>query len=188
VALTSFQRTKLARMFALLDLNGDGFVEQADYRRRVEAFAALRGWTSGAPERERNLAHALDEWESLRESADEDGDGRVSQAEFLRYGATFLDDRDAVRSYARGDVQLLFDAMDRDGDGRITVDEYREYLQVCGADAAAADGFFRYADVDGDGRMTRAEIAHAFEEFFLSTDPSAAGNLLFGPLDTGAAG
>jgi Ca2+-binding EF-hand superfamily protein len=182
VPLTAFQQRKLERMFELLDLNGDGLVDRADFVQRVEAFARLRGWGQGSPELERNLAFALEEWENLRETADTDEDGGVTREEFLRYGDVFLDDRDAVRAYARGDVQLLFDAMDTDGDGRIARDEYRAYLEVHGVDAAGADLFFDHADLDENGRISRREMAHAVEEFLLSQDPDAAGNFLFGPL------
>jgi Ca2+-binding EF-hand superfamily protein len=183
VPLTPFQRRKLARMFSVLDVDGDGFVERADYTRRVEALARLRGWSQESPEYVRNLQHALDEWESLRESADADDDGHVTREEFLRYGDIFLDDREAVRSYARGDVQLLFDSLDTDGDGKVSAEEYSAYLQVCGVDASAAAAFFAHADLNEDGQITRTEMAHAIEEFLLSENPEAGGNFLFGPLE-----
>lgn len=180
--LSAFQKQKLGRMFDVLDADGDGFVERSDYTGRVDAFARLQGWTEDAPEWARNRRFAVQSWEALAESADQDEDGRVSRAEFMRWADIFLDDRDAVRAYARGDVQLLFDAMDVDGDGRITEDEYRRYLEVCGVDTSAAAAFFAYADLDENGRVGRDEMSHAFEEFLLSENPRAAGNLLFGPL------
>lgn len=181
--LTSFQKRKLDRMFSTLDLNGDGRVGRADFTRRVEAVARRCGWERSSPEYSRNLQFTLEEWHNLCESADVDEDGEVTREEFLRYGETFLDDRDAVRAYARGDVQLIFDAMDLDGDGKLSSDEYRTYLEVCGADASGADAFFAHADVNLDGRITRDEMAHAVEEFLISENPDAGGNHLFGPLD-----
>ncbi len=182
MALTAFQRKKLARMFDVLDADRDDFIEASDYTRRVEAVARIEGWREDAPEYDRNLRFAQLSWDALAESADADGDGRVSRAEFMRWAEIFLDDRDAVRAYARGDVQLLFDAMDVDGDGRITEDEYRRFLEICGMDTSAAHAFFSYADLDENGRIGRDEMSHAFEEFLLSTNPKAAGNFLFGPL------
>lgn len=184
--LTPLRRRKLARMFAVLDLDGDGFVARTDYLRRVDAFARLRGWMEDTPEYQRNRNASLEEWQGLCHGADVDEDGRVSRDEFLRYADAYLADRDAVRAYARGDVQLLFDAMDTDGDGVITVDEYRGYLEVCGVETEAADTFFGHADLDRDGRITRAEMSHAMEEFLVSEDPRAGGNFLFGDLETGA--
>ncbi len=181
--LTPFRKRKLDKLFSVLDLNRDGLVEQADFVRRVEALARLRGWAKNSPAYLQNLRFALEEWQNLRESADVERDAQVSREEFLRYGETFLDDRQAVRAFARGDAQLLFDAMDTDEDGAVTVDEYRTYLEVCGLDSAAADIFFARADLNEDGRITRAEMAHAVEEFLVSENPAAGGNYLFGPLD-----
>lgn len=182
--LTPFQKRKLQRMFSTFDLNGDGLVERADYLRRVEAVASRRGWSPHAPEYARNREFALYEWQALCESADRNADGAVTRDEYVRWGEIFLDDRDAVRAYARGDVQLLFDAMDLDGDGLISADEYRAYLEVCGVDATGSDALFAHADVDENGRITRAEMAHAFEEFLLGEHPGAGGNSLFGPLES----
>lgn len=181
--LTPFQRRKLARMFDVLDVNGDGLVDRADFVRRVGALARLRGWDLDGPEYRRSLQFALEEWQNLRESADVDDDARISRDEFLGYTEIFLDEREAVRAWARGDAQVLFDAMDVDGDGKITVDEYRAYLVACGVDASAADAFFAHADLNEDGRVTRAEMAHAVEEFLVSDDPAAGGNFLFGRLE-----
>lgn len=181
--LTPFQKRKIDRMFAALDLDRDGFIERSDYTRRVQRVAAAKRWSPDSPEYERNLRAALEHWDGLCEIADVDADGQVSRDEFLRYADIFLDDRDAIRSFARGDAQLLFDAMDTDGDGSVGLQEYREYLQVCGIDTAASAGFFDYADLDRDGRITRSEMAHAVEEFLLSENQHAAGNHLFGALD-----
>ena len=182
MAITPFRRQKLERMFALLDLDRDGVIDETDFLRRVDAFARLRAWDRDSAIYLRNAVIATDEWENLRQGADSDDDGKVTRDEFLGYAERFLEDRDAVRAYARGDVQLLFDAMDRDVDSRLAVDEYREYLEVCRADPIGAERFFAHADLDRDGRITRAEFAHAFEEFYLSDDPSSVGNHLFGQI------
>lgn len=181
--LTPLQKRKLTRMFEVLDVNDDGFVDRSDFTARVEAVARLSGWDERSREYVRNLDVALEEWRALCETVDTDQDGRVTLAEFLTWGNIFLDDRAAVRAWARGDVQLLFDSMDTDGDERITIQEYRTYLTVCGVDASAADAFFAHADLNEDGRVTRAEMSHAVEEFLVSENPEAGGNFLFGPLD-----
>lgn len=181
--LTSFQKQKIRRLFAVLDVNRDGRVDRDDFIHRVEALARLRGWTRESPEYESNLHFVLEEWAAVRDSADLDESGAVGPDEFLRYAEIFLDDPDAVHAYARGDVQLMFDAMDADGDGAITLDEYRAYLAACGVDASAAEVFFGHADLDRDGAITREEMARAVEEFLTAEDPRAAGNFMFGPVD-----
>ena len=169
-------------MFSVLDRDGDGLLRRADYVRRVENLALLCGWELDSPEYRRNLQFASEEWRSLCESADVDEDGVVTREEFRQYAEMFLGDRDAVRAYARGDVQVLFDSMDTDGDGKVSAAEYRTYLQTCEIDPAFADLFFAHSDLNEDGWISRAEMAHAVEEFWLSEDPDAGGNFLFGPL------
>jgi Ca2+-binding EF-hand superfamily protein len=182
VALSPLLQRKLRRMFEIFDLDGDGRIAASDYLRRLDALAQLRGWDRSSPEYVRHLGRASEEWRNLMDTADTDEDRGVTWEEFIRFGEIFLDDADAVRAYARGDVQLLFDAMDADGDDRVTLDEYRTYLEVSGADASGADALFQHADRDGDGRMTRDEMARAFEEYLLSDEPDAPGNHFFGPL------
>ena len=181
--MTPFQKRKLGRLFDAMDVNGDGQVGRTDFVHRVNALARMRGWLATSASYERNLRTALSEWQNIRETADVDDDARVSREEFLHYADVFLGDREAIRAYARGDVQLMFDAMDTDGDGRITIDEYRTYLETCGLNRAGAASFFAHADLDEDGRVSRAEMTHAVEEYLVSDDPAAAGNYLFGPLD-----
>lgn len=183
MALTPFRVRKLGRLFDAMDVNRDGRVERADFVRRVEALARLRGWDEKNPLMDRHLEIALDEWQNLRENADVPENGSVSREDFLHFAEVFLGDRDAIRAWARGDVQLMFDAMDADGDGRITKDEYRLYLEACGLDASGAELFFAHADLDEDDRVTRAEMTHAVEEYLVSDDPSSSSNYLFGPLD-----
>jgi juvenile hormone diol kinase len=187
VPLSAFRTRKLHRFFDVLDNDRDGQIELADFIRRVEHFARLRGWEQGSAEYLRNLRFALGEWQNLRESADADEDRRITRAEFLRHADIYLSEREGVRAFAHGDVQLVFDAMDLDGDGRLSVEEYRDYLEVCGLDRSSADLYFAHADLDEDGFITRQELSHAMEEFLISENPDSASNLLFGPLDEGPA-
>lgn len=181
--LTAFRRRKLNRMFDALDVDGDGVIRREDFERRVAAVAGVNGWSEDALQLAAYRRTCLDQWEGLAEMADADADDRVTREEFLRSAEVFLDDRESVRHYARGDVQLLFDAMDTDGDGRVTLDEYRRYLEVCGVDVRFAEAFFSHADLDDNGRLTRREMADAVEEFLLGEDADAAGSFLFGPLE-----
>lgn len=174
---------KLRRMFSVFDLDRDGRIAAPDYLRRLDTLSKLRGWGPETSAYVRHLGRTREEWLNMIETADTDDDRQVSLDEFLRFGEVFLSDPEAVRAYARGDVQLLFDAMDTDGDDAVSLDEYRTYLQVCGGDASAAAFFFSHADRDRDGRMTRAEMSEAMEQFLLSDDPDAPGNYLFGPLE-----
>jgi Ca2+-binding EF-hand superfamily protein len=131
------------RMFARLDVNGDGALNPADREaRRDQRFAKLDG----------------------------DGDGAISRAEFDTAGAK-LGQRFAARGQHKdgrhsgphkfgghraawgghhgrhGGLAMSARMADKDGDGAVSKDEFR----------AAALAMFDRADANGDGTITREE-------------------------------
>lgn len=183
MAMSDLQRKKMTRLFEVMDVNGDGFLEEADYTRRADVFADQRGWAHDSAHYREHLDFNREDWRALREFADRDGDGRVTRDEFLAFAEDLLADLQAVEAYAYTDALLLFKAMDADDDGRITAEEYARYLQIYGLDASLAEDFFRRADLDHDGYITHWELVEAMRDFLLAPHPEAAGNYLYGPLD-----
>lgn len=182
MALSELQRKKMTRLFEVLDVNHDGFLEEADYTRRAEAFAGIRGWSDDSTQYREHLDFTREDWRSLRRFVDHDGDGWVTLEEFLAFAEMLVSDLQAVEAYAHTDALLLFKAMDADDDGRITAREYGGYLRVYDLDASLADDFFRRVDLDRDGFITGWELEEAMRDFLLSSDPEAAGNYLYGSL------
>jgi Ca2+-binding EF-hand superfamily protein len=182
MALSELQRKKIHRLFEVMDVDGDGFLEEVDFTRRADVFAEMRGWTEGSSQYRDHLDFTRDDWRSLRDFADRDGDGRVTRAEFVAFSEDLLSDLQAVEAYAYTDALLIFKAMDADDDGRITAGEYGAYLRTYGLDESAAAEFFRRVDLDRDGYITAWELVEAMRDFLLSSEPEAAGNYLYGPL------
>jgi Ca2+-binding EF-hand superfamily protein len=180
--MSDFQRIKLARMFDVLDLNGDGYLEEEDFTRRAHQFAEERGWSWDSRDYREQLDFTRGDWHHLQQSTDADRDGRVTRDEFLGFADAMLADPDALEQYAYADADLIFRAMDSDDDGRITADEYRMYLRVYHIDGAHARPLFERLDTDGDGFVTRDEILLALKDYLFSDDYEAPGNFLFGPI------
>lgn len=180
--LSVLQQKKMSRWFDVLDADGDGFLEEADFTRRAGVFARIRGWSPDSERYREHLEFTLQDWRGLRRFTDADRDGRVTREEFLAFAGDLLSDLQAVEAYAYTDALLLFKAMDADDDGRITAEEYRTFLREYGLDAAIADDFFRRVDLDRDGRISAWELEEAVRDFLLSSDPAAAGNHLYGPV------
>jgi hypothetical protein len=88
-------------MFAWMDRNGDGFLDDADrspMHARMQAIRAEQGRDRPEGRRGGRGGHGM-------ASADADGDGRISRAEFL------------------GRENRMFDRLDADENGRVTPDE-----------------------------------------------------------------
>ena len=180
--MSDFQRMKLARMFDVYDLNGDGFLEEEDFTRRAHQFAEERGWSNDSHDYREQLEFTRADWQNLREATDADRDGRVTRDEWLSFAEYMLADPDALDQYAYGDADMIFRAMDSDHDGKITADEYRMYLRVYHIDGVHARPLFERLDTDGDGFVTRDEILQALREYLFSDDFEAPGNFLYGPI------
>jgi hypothetical protein len=123
-------------------------------------------------------------WDHVCTIADFDGDARVSLPEWKAYW------RSLQRGAERGDLETLqtleraargtLRAIDRDGTGRVTESEYGDWLAAWGASGSGEA--FRRLDRGDKGFLTEADLIVAVQEFYLSTNPGAPGNALYGPL------
>jgi Ca2+-binding EF-hand superfamily protein len=167
---------KIAHMFRTLDLDGNGFLEQADFDRLVEGYARSAGWDPDSEARERFRDFVMTWWETFSAGADADHSGSVNLAEFSALLAQMESSPGPIAETAR----TVFDIMDADGDGTISVDEYRALLKVYAIDDASAPEHFARFDTDGDGSISRAEFEVLLVDFFQSDDAEAPGSWLFG--------
>jgi hypothetical protein len=85
---------------------------------------------------------------------DSDGDGQISQAEYVGYQT-----RRAERKYAR---------IDKDGNGIVSKDEYVSRKGKSGK--YCGKRIFERLDSDGDGTITRAESLQAWTGWFERMD------------------
>jgi Ca2+-binding EF-hand superfamily protein len=176
-ALSELRRKKLTRLFSMLDADGNGYVERADYERRGDHFATVHGFAAGTPEFERMRARSLAGWEKLAAAADADHDDRVGLEEYLAYQAGKADLAEAAREMA----SMILAMMDRDRDGRVSRQEYVAAAPPEVGQAVSSAGFARL-DRDADGFLTSDEVLRAVQEFVVGDDPDAPGNELLGPL------
>ena len=107
---------------------------------------------------------------------DRDGDGALSPAEAAR-----VPDCAFLRAFLQGELRadnatpaVSFDVLDTDRDGRVSRGEFKDYYLRAGLDAmvlqvlprrpeveAVSDALFRILDRNGDGKLSRQELADA---------------------------
>lgn len=174
---------KAAYYFDLIDEDGNGLIEVSDFALRAQRLAETQGRT-GEEQREGLRQKVLAWWEHICTVADFDGDARISLPEWWAYWQSIRHGVD------RGDVNTLrtleraargtLQAIDRDGTGWITEEEYADWLAAWGVEDSTEA--FRRLDRGGKGFLTQADLIVAVQEFYLSDDPAAPGNALYGPL------
>ncbi|MFI9561601.1 EF-hand domain-containing protein [Nonomuraea endophytica] len=177
------QDLKHRQWFRGADVDGDGFITQRDVRLMSERYIAARGAAADAA-----TAHRLTElmdafWSNVIAPMDQDGDGRVDLREMTEGFRRALTDPALYPQQIEPVTDCFLDLSDLDMDGKIGQVEFRQIFEsvadVPGEDCAAV---FAALDLDGSGRLDRAEFHKAVAEFFYGDDPDAPANHLFGRL------
>lgn len=187
--LSVVQKDKLLHMFELIDVDGNGVLEYADFRLVVDTMADDRGW-SPTHRRRLGLVRANQRlWNMMARHLDADGDGEITLAEWLSFHMkAFGDDpelqgKDMELSSALNSTAKFFcDMLDSDGDGKVSE---IDYIMFCGAyniDSDEAKESFRLFDTNKDGILQQNEVFALVKEFYLSDDEDAPGNIFFGML------
>ncbi|PSQ95560.1 MAG: hypothetical protein BRD55_09995 [Bacteroidetes bacterium SW_9_63_38] len=182
--LGDLQRRKAAHYFDLIDEDGNGLIEPADFQMRADRLAESFGITDEA-ERDALRQDIMTWWEHLSTLADANGDDRITREEWQMYWKRFKiavsmgSGRQAIETLERV-ARATFRAVDRSGSGRITEDEFSSWLAAW--DVRDHAYVFQRLDRNNDGYLTETDLIEATKEFYLSNDPDAPGNVLYGTL------
>ncbi|WP_018350436.1 EF-hand domain-containing protein [Longispora albida] len=180
--MTDLLERKWALSFAQLDANRDGFADESDARTLGRLVADSYGHPEGSPGAGRVLDAFQNLWAAIAAGMDTDGDGRVTAEEFVAGMRTVLALESGYDTHFQAAVDPVLDLADSDGDGVVTLGEWRLFQQAYGTSPADADAIFELLDVNGDGELSRAELAAALRDFYTSSDPDRPGNHIYGRL------
>jgi len=172
---------KLARRFKLLDRDGNGYLEESDYEELVRRLTAAFGRDIDTAPGSTLRAAYLGLWSAMRSTMDTDGDGRISEEEFLAtVRDSVVDQNDGFEGVIQPVAEAVLAVCDVDGDGMLDQREVTTMLGAYGVPAAEAGETFARLDHDHDGRLTIQEITTAAREFYCSTNDDAPGNWFYG--------
>lgn len=178
---SGFQRYKLTSMFHAFDADGNGYLDEEDFRALADRWWLPR--VAADPELAARVERVmLGWWDALYEAADTNGDGLVDLDEILAMVDRLPEMREAVTATA----DTVFDAVDENGDGRISREEHRRLVDVWNGRATDTAGVFELVDLDGDGFLSQAEFTELWAQFWISADPADPGNHLCGVLSPAA--
>jgi hypothetical protein len=179
------QRRKASYYFDLIDEDDNGLIDARDFELRAERLADARNVAdraAGAALRDRVMTW----WDHLCAVADFDDDDRGTREEWETYWQSIQAGVDrggdgenkTLRSLERA-ARGTFRAINT-GDGPIGPDAYADWLAAWGVEESRAA--FERLDRDGTGALTEKNVIDAVKEFYLSDDPAAPGNALYGEI------
>ncbi len=177
---TELQVRKLRKRFRLLDVNGNGHLELADYqaigRRFIEQFDLPAGSAKAVA-----IADTYTRlFASMHRYGDHDHDGRVDEDEFVRTSVSSLLQRpDGFERAILPVLHVVMVVCDKSEDGSLDKDEFGRFVAAEGASPEDRDHALEHLYGARDELGFEAFCA-ATREFYCSPDPRACGNWLFG--------
>lgn len=173
---------KLDRAFDHIDAGGGGVIERVDLlglgARLLVGFGESPTSVTGS-----DLVDGFDGiWSTLSGVLGRDVDCQILREEFREGMTAAFVEGDLYEPVFRPATAAVADLCDDDGDGLIGPREFRMLLSAFGTAYDDVDEAFDRLDRTGRGVLTVDELIVAARQYYVSDDPSAAGNWLFGPL------
>ncbi|MFS8095744.1 EF-hand domain-containing protein [Lentzea alba] len=165
---SDLQRRKVTVVFRAMDANGDGYLDESDFRALTARWVALRGGD------EELLSQVMMGWWATLQAIA--GNDKVTVDNVLSIVDALPKTPEAVTSTA----DAMFAAVDENRDDYISGDEYATMIAAW----LGYDGVLDFAalDFDGDGKLSREEFADLWFEFWAGDNAEAAGTYVFGPV------
>lgn len=180
--LSDLHARKATYYFTLIDEDGNGIIEVNDFALRAQRLVEMHEVTDEGT-REALRHQVLAWWDHVCKIADFDGDARVTLPEWKAYWNSVqrgVEREDNTLETLHQAARSTFRVVNQTGTGRVTEAEYHDWLAVWGVQEYG--DAFGQLDRGGKGFLTEEDVVVAVQEFYLSDDPAAPGNALYGPL------
>jgi len=170
---------KFGILFDWFDRTSDGWLTRDDFEQMAALFNTL------APPEDQENRNATREaflrwWDLLSEADAADAEQRVGRPQFLAVMSSHVIHPDNFKDIVPRIIDSLMRVVDTDGSGTLSADEYIRMYDALGVPPSTSTPAFHLIDRDHDGSISHDEFRTAIEEFYLGTDPEAAGHHLLG--------
>lgn len=179
--LTTLQTRKLTRGFNLFDLDRNGVMDRQDCELVIKATTQAMGYAPDSPEYTAYHDEYMAGWDALVALGDSDGDQKLTLAENLAAYDKLMAQPEQFNALILGFVKTAIALWDSNQDGKVSEEEYKNYLLTVHVTETEAADAFRRLDLNGDGYLTQEELFANLQDYFLSDNPDAPGNWVFGP-------
>jgi len=170
---------KYGQTFDFLDVDHDGFLEEADFEAIAERLAVGAAASDAEVARDAYVKF----WNSLAYQLGVASDGRLSRQEYIEGCGEIVKSSPTGFDHAIAQMPRAILALyDHDRDGMLSAKEFLAMQSALGVSQERARIALLALDHDADGFVDGGELMQACREFMLSDDPHAPGNWLLGGL------
>lgn len=176
---TDLLRRKYAHRFRLLDADGNGYLEKADFGLHVERLLAACGQAADSPKARAAYEASEIYWSGVARLSGVSPDGRVTVGQFVD-ALSAARSGEEISGMLRPTVAAHVALADTNDDGVVDIDEFTALQGALGVPVQEARDAFRVLDRDGDGTLSVDEWLAAAMDYYTSADPAAPGNAVIG--------
>ena len=151
-ALHYYRRVALSKIFKCIDEDGGGEVDQDELKIFLAKLFPSKGKDAEVYNKQLKM---------MIEGLDEDGDGTVTEEEFLTMMVPIVEKEEA-NSSMEDVAKRMFEILDDDHSGAVTTSEFKETLEKLGVDMSYEEvrELFHEYDDDLDGLMDKEEFVN----------------------------
>jgi Ca2+-binding EF-hand superfamily protein len=171
---------KLHRRFDLLDLDGDGKIGERELDDLAVGLAGGFEVPLDAPSAVALRRAYARMWTELSRLGT-DRDGLISRGQFVDVWLREAENPGLLAELVRTCAEAGAAVAGAEGD--LFEHAFVRLQALSGASADEAARAFAQLDSDHDGMVSVGQFAQAYVDFFISGDPAAPGNVLFGGID-----
>ncbi|CAG4942933.1 unnamed protein product [Parnassius apollo] len=178
--VSDFRKKKLLHLFnQFFDTNSSGSVDKKDFELAAQKISQLRGWKEGDAKYKETLDSLLKIWDGLQSVADSDKNGEVTADEWVSMWEAYAKNPSSAQDWQNQYCKFTFNLEDATGDGSIDSEEFSSVYASFGLSKDDAVLAFQKL-ARGKSSITWPEFQELWKEYFVTEDPNAPGNFIFG--------
>lgn len=186
MGLSDFQVKKLKQVYRnLYDSNHDGIIDKEDFKDVMNKISQMHHWGTNDDAYTEAQGTLATVWDGLRDAADTNKDGRVTEDEWLAMWTRTLQEVEAGNAFPDWQqkyVEFMFLANDTSGDGFIDKEEFVA-IQTKLFGHKEDDSHKAFAELSQgveNSMISKQDFTSLWKEYFLSREEGKRGNFLFG--------
>ncbi len=186
---SDFQKKKFLHFFRAFD--SGNYITEDVFMTQLDRLGEIRGIDPNSESAKHTRADRIQWWQGLSAMIDTDGDGQLSQDEFVGFWMRIADaakaemgtDTTPTHDMLIGTAVSSFELLDANDDGHITEKEYTDWFKSWSDYIASTDSHAAFTSLADDSEiLNKEQFIEYVVEFFAGDDPTAPGTNLYGML------